>query len=252
MVANPPKRKKRNPPPIALFERKVPSKAHPEGMRRCQRWMSVADAAKKEHLPNVTVGAISVWQCPLDARDGISVCKMHGGGSLKREKSGLRTNPATVRITHGLSAQPTTLDLLRATNPTVAALFEMHRESAEVYNIKGRMAMAQALLDHLISTATFEADAAADAEKKAEVARAAATALGQIERLMKISVAAATIEKTVGPVSRDELRLVVSAFQTIIDEFVPAERRALARKRWIERAGIGAMEPGAFTGELHS
>jgi hypothetical protein len=47
-------------------------------------------------------------QCGRPARHGFACCSVHGAGTRRRELAGLRRNPKSGGLTHGLRAQPAT------------------------------------------------------------------------------------------------------------------------------------------------
>lgn len=68
-------------------------------------------------------------QCARPARNGSRVCSMHGAGTRKREEEGTRQNPETAPITHGLTAQPETLDKWEGLNRTLQERIDYYRSN---------------------------------------------------------------------------------------------------------------------------
>ena len=85
-------------PTISLEARLPASVRNPKGLARCQRVIRREDEAPR--------------QCMLAAREGFRACGSHGAGYPKREREGIRRNPAKARITNGRFAKIETLRTL--------------------------------------------------------------------------------------------------------------------------------------------
>lgn len=199
-------------PPQPLVERCAPSKACPEGRPRCQRW-AMRDGAQ--------------WQCSRPAREGFPVCGIHGAGYAKREKAGERLPIGITNLVTGHQASQVTLLRVREANPALGALFEARLQDPEVYDMRPRVALAQALLDQVVSRKIEDGD-------EPQV-------MSQIQALLKVVKDALDAEERMGPITHEELRRLTTTFAQVLREFVPPEMLEAAKTRW---QGLLVMQGG--------
>ena len=87
-------------------------------------------------------------QCERPARKGHRVCGAHGAGYAKREQNGTRKNPKTAPITHGLTAQPETLEEWAGLHKDLQARIEHYRRHPlELRNLDELLARLWAVAD---------------------------------------------------------------------------------------------------------
>jgi hypothetical protein len=158
------------------------------------------------------------WQCSRPSREGFPVCGIHGAGYASREKSGERLPIGITNLIAGGNASRVTLLRIREANPALGALFEARLDDPEVYDMRPRVALAQALLDQVVTREIKEGDESA--------------VLGQIRALLTVVNQALDAEERMGPITHEELRRLTTTFGQILREFVAPEKLEEAKIRW--------------------
>jgi len=120
--------------PLAAATR--PSRRAPQGRPRCQYWDPRGDG---------------FWQCHRAARPGFRVCGVHGAGYAKREREGLRTNPALAPIVTGTKASAATQQVLLEGQPNLRAFYDAHLRSDDLLDLRPQLALTKALVEHYIN-----------------------------------------------------------------------------------------------------
>jgi hypothetical protein len=100
------------------------------------------------------VSKASAQQCKKAARRGAEVCAAHGVGYGVRARDGRRVDPRLARITTGVRAQATTLDVLAEVDPLFAqARAEALADPAQLFSATSILAdlwgLRRLLLEHV-------------------------------------------------------------------------------------------------------
>lgn len=251
-------------PPTRLVAKTKGTKRNPDGKPRCQRYMtleeievynkragaSVRERSKKRtaegktplkwqpKAPNVGKGRSAVWQCTAAARDGYSVCIMHGAGSKKRVAEGKRTEPNQTSLVTGQYAKPDTLALLRKNNPAFAAIERSYLESPVPFEMRTLVATGRALCD-LALTRVDGLDQASIAELM--------MAIDAIRQSQMVITRAIEAEQKQGPITHELLDRIQQAFGQVLVEYVPAGQLDDARRRWVDLVRLAGDKDGGVS-----
>ncbi|MGH7855837.1 MAG: hypothetical protein ACREQY_00790, partial [Candidatus Binatia bacterium] len=99
-------------------------------------------------VPQCKAKARSGKRCRMPARRGFDVCRMHGAGTEKRVREGIRKDVRTAPITTGAQAKPETLALYSEMHPDHAArVNEYLRDKEKLRDLDRLLAHLWATLD---------------------------------------------------------------------------------------------------------
>lgn len=213
-------RRGRRVPPLPLVARTKPSRRHPNGRPRCQRW-------------KIRDGDV-FWQCTHPARDGFQACGLHGSGYAKRERQGTRENPATAAVRTGELAKPETLKQLWHDKPEIQKIYRAEIDGDGLLDLRPQLAMAKALARYFTETAKLD-----DTDNSFGKTPPALAAIDALNRVMDTAERLLKIDERLGPITHQELRAYTRAVATTIVRFVPAEQQAAAFAFLRERALAG-------------
>jgi hypothetical protein len=187
-------------PPQPLEARLSASVRHPEGLPRCQRW-KIRDGG--------------FWQCSKAARHGMPVCGVHGGGYPRREKLGVRENPATVSLRTGERAKPETVEAFFQGDTTIARRFREYLDGPNLMDLRPVVATARAIYDEYVERIAVRGG------EDAQSALAAIQGADAIARLVQCLI---DIDQRLGPITHSELERVKDAVVLRISKYVDPDR----------------------------
>lgn len=234
-----PKGKQAAAPPQPLEARTAPSSRHKDGLPRCQRWR-VRDGV--------------FWQCPRAARRGMRACGMHGAGYEKRERAGIRKNPAVAAVVTGTVAQPETMRLLLESHPELRALYLHHLDDRNLLDLRPQLAAAKTLADYYLQKVDLNKEVGPFGSDAPLV-----RAIDALQRCTKFARELVALEQQLGPVTQDQLARMIHAFAVTLEGYVPADKLAAAYETCvsiltapgpgtIHQRGLGAREDLAGEG----
>ena len=200
--------RKAGPPPWPLDPRLPPSRRHPEGLLRCQRW-EIDDGEQ--------------WQCSKAARRGFRVCGVHGAGYPARERRGEAKNPKLSGLVDGQYAKPDTMAMIFETRPDLRALFLQEMNGDGLLDLRPQLAMAKVLAHYFVEKATPE-----DTDKSFGKTPPVLAAIDALNRVMQIAERFVSIEEKLGPITHAELNQFARAVAQTVFRFVADERQAEA------------------------
>jgi hypothetical protein len=208
------------PQPLAVVTQQ--SRRAPHGRPRCQYWGPRGD---------------KFWQCQRPARQGFRVCGVHGAGYAKREREGLRTNPALAPVVTGTKASAATQQVLLEGQPNLRALYDAHLHSDHLLDLRPQLALSKALVEHYIEqegTVTSIGPRGSDP--------AILRAVAALETCARVAQRIVELENKMGPVTRAELDAVINAFARTLARFVPDDRLGEAAVFMRSELGVVGLE----------
>lgn len=183
------------------------------GKTRCQYW----DMRRQD--PEELESPLTYFQCGQPARAGLEVCAYHGAGSAKREKLGIRQNPATAALRSGLSARPEVLEHFLDGNPDVKDRYRRYLDAPDLLDLKPLVAWCRAMTEHFIKQADLDATEMPNGSEPPIL-----RALSATQRTVDVVERLARIERTLGPITHAEFERSIRAVGVVIAEFVAPER----------------------------
>lgn len=161
-------------------------------------------------------------QCSRPARRGVRVCSMHGAGTRKREHEGTRQNPRTAPITHGLTAQPDTLEEWGGLEGSYKERVESYRrDKAALRNLDELLARVWAVADIMGEKrpeASWSLEGGESAPPLLDVLKILAASLEKVARIeWKIRQSSAPTLTIV------QAKRLVRGVVELLHEFVPSE-----------------------------
>jgi hypothetical protein len=187
------------------------------------------------------VSKASGEQCGKAARRGAEVCALHGLGYGSRVRDGRRTDPRLARLTTGVRAQSTTLDVLAEVDPLFAqARAEALADPAQLFSATPILAdlwgLRRLLLEHV--RVSLDERGVERPPALLDVLNAILAAQDRVLRMRQRTVAEDAVDARL-------LNRFMAATVTILAEFVPVEDldAALTKLRALHAACVSTAAP---------